>query len=296
MASRSAPALANTAALPMSQITRLRRTRSRFSRSPTRNPISTTGVNSANSSADTQPGEPVMSNIRMARAIAAIQVPSTLMAVASQNRRNSPPPGPTSARMSDLEVGELTGAASYRPPRRGALSDFGRAAVTAGASQQARARPPCRIRIPREWSSRFGSTMRQRAVSSVGRAPARQAGGHWFEPSTAHPPDPAQPSGIRAVPLHAGNRQRCRVATSWPLRALGLPDGLGAARMTLLCDLGPSRGLRRGSAISPIRRSSTGVKLGSWPQRPTVVRDQKGGTHMTSLPVRDQANDICSPR
>src|SRR6476646_1238654 len=24
------------------------------------------------------------------------------------------------------------------------------------------------------------------AVSSVGRAPARQAGGHWFEPSTAH--------------------------------------------------------------------------------------------------------------
>ena len=34
---------ANTAALPMSQITRLRRTRSRFSRSPTRNPISTDG-------------------------------------------------------------------------------------------------------------------------------------------------------------------------------------------------------------------------------------------------------------
>jgi hypothetical protein len=26
----------------------------------------------------------------------------------------------------------------------------------------------------------------KRAVSSVGRAPARQAGGHWFEPSTAH--------------------------------------------------------------------------------------------------------------
>ena len=25
-----------------------------------------------------------------------------------------------------------------------------------------------------------------RAVSSVGRAPALQAGGHWFEPGTAH--------------------------------------------------------------------------------------------------------------
>src|SRR5207253_4172500 len=31
-----------------------------------------------------------------------------------------------------------------------------------------------------------------RAVSSVGRAPARQAGGHWFEPSTAHSPEEAR--------------------------------------------------------------------------------------------------------
>jgi hypothetical protein len=31
-----------------------------------------------------------------------------------------------------------------------------------------------------------GYNPRTRAVSSVGRAPARQAGGHWFEPSTAH--------------------------------------------------------------------------------------------------------------
>ena len=28
----------------------------------------------------------------------------------------------------------------------------------------------------------------ERAVSSVGRAPALQAGGHWFESSTAHLP------------------------------------------------------------------------------------------------------------
>jgi murein DD-endopeptidase MepM/ murein hydrolase activator NlpD len=32
----------------------------------------------------------------------------------------------------------------------------------------------------------LGYTRTPRAVSSVGRAPARQAGGHWFEPSTAH--------------------------------------------------------------------------------------------------------------
>src|SRR5437879_7343556 len=31
-----------------------------------------------------------------------------------------------------------------------------------------------------------GTIPRAGAVSSVGRAPARQAGGHWFEPSTAH--------------------------------------------------------------------------------------------------------------
>src|SRR5207344_2071980 len=46
-----------------------------------------------------------------------------------------------------------------------------------------------------------------RAVSSVGRAPARQAGGHWFEPSTAHPaatpfPDTSRNgTGWRTSPL-----------------------------------------------------------------------------------------------
>ncbi len=34
------------------------------------------------------------------------------------------------------------------------------------------------------------------AVSSVGRAPARQAGGHWFEPSTAHLKKPAGNGGF----------------------------------------------------------------------------------------------------
>src|SRR5581483_5452445 len=34
------------------------------------------------------------------------------------------------------------------------------------------------------------------AVSSVGRAPARQAGGHWFEPSTAHFWNPPETAGF----------------------------------------------------------------------------------------------------
>ena len=34
----------------------------------------------------------------------------------------------------------------------------------------------------------YSRRLAPRAVSSAGRAPARQAGGHWFEPSTAHVP------------------------------------------------------------------------------------------------------------
>ena len=35
-----------------------------------------------------------------------------------------------------------------------------------------------------------------RALSSVGRAPARQAGGHWFEPSSAHSRNPLETAGF----------------------------------------------------------------------------------------------------
>jgi len=48
--------------------------------------------------------------------------------------------------MSDLEVGELTGAASYRPPRRGPLSDFGRA--------RAGSRWSAGVRMPWTWATR----------------------------------------------------------------------------------------------------------------------------------------------
>ena len=41
-------------------------------------------------------------------------------------------------------------------------------------------------RSPAAEPTLYPSPAVSRAVSSVGRAPARQAGGHWFEPSTAH--------------------------------------------------------------------------------------------------------------
>ena len=43
-----------------------------------------------------------------------------------------------------------------------------------------------RAGVPVDPSPSSAKIPRARAVSSVGRAPARQAGGHWFEPSTAH--------------------------------------------------------------------------------------------------------------
>jgi hypothetical protein len=42
------------------------------------------------------------------------------------------------------------------------------------------------MRVGRAQNSGFGSTMQGRGVSSAGRAPALQAGGHRFDPGTLH--------------------------------------------------------------------------------------------------------------
>src|SRR6185503_8892557 len=46
-------------------------------------------------------------------------------------------------------------------------------------------RRTCRRR-PRRPRTQSYTRLPPRAISSAGRAPARQAGGHWFEPSIAH--------------------------------------------------------------------------------------------------------------
>ena len=55
-----------------------------------------------------------------------------------------------------------------------------------------------RRREPQVRARSFGRLRTPRAVSSVGRAPARQAGGHWFEPSTAHLGSPRRTGGFVA--------------------------------------------------------------------------------------------------
>src|SRR5437763_6639007 len=65
-----------------------------------------------------------------------------------------------------------------------------------------------------------------RAVSSVGRAPARQAGGHWFEPSTAHF-FPLRP--LRFPLARQASRLRRLALTPSEQRSLAAPAMSGAA-------------------------------------------------------------------
>jgi hypothetical protein len=71
-----------------------------------------------------------------------------------------------------------------------------------------------------------GYNRASRAVSSVGRAPARQAGGHWFEPSTAHLGKP-RISGVFA--FRDGNASRAMLARC-SHRALDRERALAVAR------------------------------------------------------------------
>ena len=47
-------------------------------------------------------------------------------------------------------------------------------------------RPPRRSAAPGRWLPDVARLAAPRAISSAGRAPPRQGGGHWFEPSIAH--------------------------------------------------------------------------------------------------------------
>jgi hypothetical protein len=86
-----------------------------------------------------------------------------------------------------------------------------------------------------------------RALSSVGRAPARQAGGHWFEPSSAHAVQalfggpfqcPAQFSQS-SMRQQCGSKLRERIAGIWTdqggaalalaISTAGLGVGMGAS-------------------------------------------------------------------
>src|SRR5947208_13286735 len=72
-----------------------------------------------------------------------------------------------------------------------------RMSFTAAVRAPIGSRPPFGVtRTGETPPERPGTIDQTGAVSSVGRAPARQAGGHWFEPSTAHLRNPLQIAGF----------------------------------------------------------------------------------------------------
>ena len=109
---------------------------------------------------------------------------------------------------------------------------------------------------PRRDAARFTSP--SRAFSSVGRAPPRQGGGHWFEPSNAHSPTQARRLVIGTYAAVAGGVRRLagdRAGGDRALRAAALVvAGAGGRAGPALRDLLGRRCGCRGTGSS--RRSS----------------------------------------
>src|SRR3954471_23184961 len=76
-----------------------------------------------------------------------------------------------------------------------------------------------------------------RAISSAGRAPPRQGGGHWFEPSIAHLPGPPRTPGVLPFwaprwsdPEGGGRRRRPEALAATSLASSDAPGDPGKER------------------------------------------------------------------
>src|SRR4051812_49469800 len=85
---------------------------------------------------------------------------------------------------------------------------------------------------------RLGSLAPPRAISSAGRAPPRQGGGHWFEPSIAHCERPAsaglfclwfETSSTRSPVWGAGSSDLRGLRNAQARRGGGEPQTAGVA-------------------------------------------------------------------
>ena len=124
--------------------------------------------------------------------------------------RGHRPAGPYSALYAHLSRGRRAGRRA-RPRRASGSASPAAPAAARGTHlhfelKRARRRRWTRCPLPRLESAAA------RAVSSVGRAPARQAGGHWFEPSTAHHTKPLQ---TRRFCRSRDHRARRAETSSW---------------------------------------------------------------------------------
>ena len=104
-----------------------------------------------------------------------------------------------------------------------------------------------------------------RAISSAGRAPPRQGGGHWFEPSIAHLREPACSAGSRRSWGARGGNVESFVAADRPLplsNGRGIPTVVGHGGLAghWPCAVGGSVGARA-SGAGDDRRSTSFCRL-----------------------------------
>ena len=124
---------------------------------------------------------------------------------------------------------------------------------------------PSRTR-PARLTSRLGALLifaSSRAISSAGRAPPRQGGGHWFEPSIAHLREPLD-ARARGVP---------RWPSVGPNEGANRPDGpnpTGAVHMQhrLHSPGKPDERVREQKSQARLRTPSVAPAPGSLPARP----------------------------
>ena len=98
------------------------------------------------------------------------------------------------------------------------------------------------------------------AISSVGRAPARQAGGHWFEPSIAHSGKGPQERAFFVVPRMCGI-PHCRIGVCPDASAHDSADSCGSRGGVLMRGTREVRMPRQGGRATSEMRS-TAIWLG----------------------------------
>ena len=145
----------------------------------------------------------------------------------SERRRDDAAPGHRAARRAPADLGRRQRRA--RPARRGRRHRHGRRRPGDRPLplRRLRAPPAPGLRTAQAHLTRRGLPAQRRwyhpprgAISSVGRAPARQAGGHWFEPSIAHP-------GTSAKELHI--ESICDLLEQRPIRLRPLKTARGGS-------------------------------------------------------------------
>ena len=94
-----------------------------------------------------------------------------------------------------------------------------------------------------------------RAFSSVGRAPARQAGGHWFEPSNAHLVVGTYAAALAVCGASLAIGQAAVALCGVRRVVVALAGGRAGAALRALLGDGAAAGGRDGSRRSPSRRS-----------------------------------------